>query len=132
MIVFCTEKPTIYWPELPPQPQMEIEQYVSLIQYNTSLLETYRKLWDELHSQHTPTQKWFDNWIKRIPNIECGCVAWLLKYVKDNPPQFDNWGVYTWTLHNKVTNKIYPERPDFTWSEFESKYPSLKGKTCHS
>lgn len=61
--------------------------------------------WREWHLVRNPTQEWFLDWLSRIPN-GCGCVDGFVKWVKDNPPEFDNWFPYSVRAHNFVNEKI--------------------------
>ncbi len=65
-----------------------------------------RKLWAELHSKQNPTPEWFESWLSRVPSFGCSCQQNFRGYVKDNPPDFDDfyrWGV---DAHNWVNLKL--------------------------
>jgi uncharacterized HAD superfamily protein len=61
--------------------------------------------WREWHLVSNPTQEWFVDWLSRIPN-GCGCVEGFVNWVKDNPPEFEDWFPYSVRGHNFVNAKI--------------------------
>lgn len=61
--------------------------------------------WREWHLVRNPTQDWFVDWLSRIPN-GCGCVEGFVNWVKDNPPEFEDWFPYSVRGHNFVNAKI--------------------------
>ncbi len=61
--------------------------------------------WREWHLVRNPTQEWFVDWLSRIPN-GCGCVEGFVNWVKDNPPDFEDWFPYSVCGHNFVNAKI--------------------------
>ncbi len=89
----------------------------------------FHTLWRELHTE-VRTKEQFENWISRVPSFGCGCLAWLKAYIAKQPypvgTQIEVKLVYGWTLHNAVNAKLSAEgkdRPEFSWAEFERKYP---------
>ena len=89
------------------------------------ILDTlYRELWIELHTKVEAAEQ-FELWVKRVPQFGCGCARWLNDYIAVNTPTGD-LREYGWTLHNAVNKKLRDEgkdRPEFSWDEFEQKYP---------
>lgn len=71
----------------------------------------YNLLWAELHTKTDPTLEWFEDWISRLPSVGCDCQTWLKKYLKSNPPRFDDWFDWTWQLHNAVNAKPKLQKP---------------------
>jgi hypothetical protein len=65
----------------------------------------YSVHWREWHLVRNPTIDWFADWLSRIPS-GCGCIEGFVKWVKDNPPEFDNWFQYSVRAHNFVNAKI--------------------------
>ena len=99
---------------LPPGPHTFTEVWVS------PQIKLFHHLWNELHGKQNPTQEWFDDWLKRIPNIGCDCKAWLLEYLTNNTPQFNDWRDWTWRLHNAVNIKL--EKEQFSYEDFAEKW----------
>ena len=81
------------------------------------LIDEFHRLWNELHSKQDPDQAWFDDWLLRVPNFGCGCQDNFRKYVKDNPPDFDDF--YRWSVnaHNWVNAKLGKS----IWNPIDSK-----------
>jgi len=69
-------------------------------------LPVFHSLWREVHTKREPTVEWFNDWVRRIPNIQCGCLLWLLEYLKSNPERYDDWFVWSWELHNAINTKL--------------------------
>jgi glycosyltransferase involved in cell wall biosynthesis len=82
--------------------------------------KAFHDLWNELHARSNPTKEWFADWVSRVPNITCGCREWLLKYITDHPPEFDNWPRWTFNLHNAVNAK--KESQLYTWEQYQAKW----------
>ena len=103
--------------------------------YENPLIKLYHQLWNELHTD-VRNQEQFESWVRRVPNFGCGCASWLKDYVANNPYPVDKVqpevlsGIrarYGWTLHNAVNAKLRGQgldRAEFTWAEFEEKYPT--------
>ncbi len=90
------------------------------------ILEAYRRIWKELHLQTAPTKEWFEGWMARIPNAGCDCLKWLKDYLAsdEGAPDYANWRVFGWRLHNAVNKKL--GKPFFTWEEFSRLYPEVR------
>ncbi len=65
----------------------------------------FHRHWQELHSEKTPTPKWFSDWIARTPP-NCGCGEGIAAIIKRLPPRFDDWFSYSVDLHNAVNAKL--------------------------
>jgi hypothetical protein len=78
-------------------------------------LNICRELWIELHTKQDPNPEWFADWLSRVPNFDCKCRTATIKYLKTNPPVFDQ-GYRKWTidLHNSVNIKL--EKPEVHFS----------------
>ena len=83
------------------------------------LNDVYHALWAEIHSETSSTPEFLEEWLRRVPNIECGCQDWLREYVVNNPPRFDDWPRWTWELHNAVNAKL--SKQHFSWSDYQNK-----------
>ena len=70
------------------------------------LADEFRKLWAELHGKHNPTPEWFKDWLSRVPNIDCGCQDTFRNYVKETPPDFDDFYAWSVKAHNWVNAKL--------------------------
>jgi hypothetical protein len=72
---------------------------------SSSQQNPYSIHWREWHLVRNPTMEWFVDWLSRIPN-GCGCVEGFVNWVKDNPPEFEDWFPYSVRGHNFVNAKI--------------------------
>ena len=80
-----------------------------------TLEERGRKHWDKLHSRRmTPTE--LEEWEKEIPAFGCDCAAKYVDIKKANPPRFNDWGTWTWEVHNAVNASL--GKSFFEWSDF--------------
>jgi hypothetical protein len=75
-----------------------------------SKVDTFHKLWKELHTKDYPTPKWLAFWMSQVPKFGCDCESFLRKYIADNPPRYDDWFAWTWELHNAVNAKLSCEQ----------------------
>ena len=82
----------------PPKYDLVLQQDIKIIKFHA--------LWNLIHDQENATPWWFKTWVEKIPQNDCGCPIWLLKYIVTNPPRYDDW--YNWTveLHNAVNIKL--------------------------
>ena len=65
-------------------------------------------LWREIHTATEPTPEFIANIQQRLP---CGpCKSSMAEYLRDNPPDYENWFDWAWRLHNAVNAKLgHPE-----------------------
>lgn len=89
--------------ESPPIGWIGSESNIECVESNTAT--TGRLLWLELHTKEDPTPEWFETWVARVPNFDCGCRSWLREYLVTNPPRYNDWYPWTVELHNAVNVK---------------------------
>ena len=67
-------------------------------------------LWREIHTANDPTPEFVANIQQRLP---CGpCKSSMTEYLRDNPPDYQNWFDWAWKFHNFVNAKLgKPEVP---------------------
>ncbi|HUP79620.1 MAG TPA: hypothetical protein VM260_13800 [Pirellula sp.] len=82
--------------------EYRIESYLRSMEAQRELC---RALWLELHTKEDPTPAWFETWVARVPNFDCGCRSWLRGYIVTNPPRYSDWHPWTVELHNAVNVK---------------------------
>lgn len=106
------ENPNLDDPTRQPSPAQSYS--VSFVQpevnYEDYYREMYHALWLELHSTQDANPAWFEYWIKRVPNAQCGCQTWLADYLLANPPRYDDFFAYSVELHNAVSAKLGKEQ----------------------
>jgi hypothetical protein len=88
-----------------------LEQTVAPIRFSSdlpgeSLTETYHKRWNELHSEQHASPEWIEDWLERVPEINCGCRLWVKQWIADNPPRYHDWYQWTVELHDAVNAKL--------------------------
>lgn len=77
----------------------------------------YQNLWAELHDfalnateiQWKNRYKWFRDWLKSVPNIQCGCTENFRKLLKLRPPVMSSRErFYLWSvdIHNDVNLEL--------------------------
>lgn len=109
--------------------QQTIESITHTVEYNQPQVVYNLGLnhWIELHTKKSPTQKWFNDWVNRIPNYSCSCRADFQKILEQHPPDFSyiyntathlspgnwlegkqqqDWFEWTVLVHNKVNEKL--------------------------
>ena len=106
-----------------------IRKRVDIVGIPLEEVERFHALWNSLHTE-VRTAEQFANWVKRVPSFGCSCASWLKDYLAELPypegTQIEVQRMYGWTLHNAVNKKLRDEgkdRPEFSWDEFEQKYP---------
>jgi len=110
MIIYC------------PNPESLCSEQKKLIYFTQSLsIESFptqqerhevlgRSLWKELHTKKNPTQKWFLDWLSKVPNTSsCGsCQTWSINWIDilGNEPDYENWFPWSVKFHNAVNTKL--------------------------
>jgi len=67
----------------------------------------FYELWAELHTKKNTESEWFESWIEKVPQFDCGCRSWIRDYIANNPPRFNDWFAYSHELHNSVNTKLH-------------------------
>ena len=70
------------------------------------IAEQGRNHWAELHSKCNPSPEWSDDWLSRIPGYGCSCRSDFAEIVKANPPDYDDFFVWSVKVHNTVNAKL--------------------------
>ncbi len=87
-----------------------------------TLAERGRAHWAKLHARRmTPAE--LDEWEKAIPSFGCDCAAKYAGLKAANPPRFNDWGRWTWEIHNAVNSVL--EKPFFDWAGFHRAHPEI-------
>lgn len=92
----------------------------NVVNNNLSLIDSQRKLWEELHTykwvSEQETEQWFHFFCSRVPCGECK-MHWL-NLVSNFPPQFNSAeAFFEWSVlaHNKVNERL--EKPQISLDE---------------
>jgi len=94
---------------------------VSIPTFSETQIESFHKLWNEIHTKEDPDAEWFATWRARVPSFSgCGCGEFLTGYCVANPPRFDDFARWSWELHNAVNAKL--NRFAFAWIDYLIKY----------
>jgi hypothetical protein len=69
------------------------------------------RFWAELHlfalrHMGEDSSEWFGAWIDDLPFGECPCAKHLHEYLKENPPDWEDFFLWTVDLHNAVNDRI--------------------------
>ena len=76
------------------------------------------RFWAELHifglrHEGQDSKDWLDDWAANIPFDGCPCEEHLYEFMEKNPPDWDNFFVWTVDLHNAVNTRI--GKPTIDW-----------------
>ena len=94
---------------------------VSIPTFSETQIESFHKLWNEIHTKEDPDAEWFATWRARVPSFSgCGCGEFLTGYCVANPPRFDDFARWSWELHNAVNAKL--NQFAFAWIDYLIKY----------
>jgi glycosyltransferase involved in cell wall biosynthesis len=93
------------------------------------LQHNFPEKWRALHCMCDPTIEKLLVFIAGLPLFGCSCKDEFAKLVKQIPPRFDDWQKWTFEAHNSVNERL--GKKQFTWGQFEKKYPAWKQVDGH-
>ncbi len=89
-----------------PKSKTDTEKNQFLRQENVDHKQLFNNLWKEWHCKKDPSLSWIKDWLSRIPKF-CSCQFSFEEWIRDNPPEYENWFEYSVRGHNFVNRKLY-------------------------
>jgi len=88
-----------------PKSKTDTEKNQFLRRENVDHRQLFNNLWKEWHCKKDPSLSWIKDWLSRIPKF-CSCQFSFEEWIRDNPPEYENWFEYSVRGHNFVNRKL--------------------------